>query len=169
MAVVDSAAAGLRAIDNGATILQLRAPHLSARELERECRQLVRASRVPVVLSSRCDIALACDAAGVNLPERDLAVADARALLGDRIVGRSVHSPDAAAVAMQEAADYVLFGPVWASPTHADRSPLGLEALRRVVRSVHVPVLAIGGVDRERGLECIDAGAAGYAAIRMFA
>jgi thiamine-phosphate diphosphorylase len=169
MAVVGSAAAGLRAIDNGATILQLRAPALSARELERECRELVRLAPVPVLLSSRCDVALVCGAAGVNLPEGDLSVADARSVLGDRIVGRSVHSPDAAIAAAEQGADYVLFGPVWASPTHPDQDPCGLDSLRIVVRAVHVPVLAIGGVDRERGRECIEAGAAGYAAIRMFA
>ena len=169
MAVVDSAAAGLRAEERGATVLQLRMPQVATRELERECTELLRQARVPVVVSSRCDVALACGAAGVNLPELDIDVADARALMGDRWVGRSVHSLQSARAAAVAAADYVIFGPVWSSPTHPEREPLGLEALTAAVQSVAIPVLAIGGVDRERAAECLAAGAAGYAAIRMFA
>ena len=168
MAVVEGADAGLRAIELGASILQLRAPGLSARALEEQARRLVATASVPVLVSARCDIALATGAAGVNLPERDLGVADARRLLGDLIIGRSVHSAEAARNAEREGADYVIFGPVWASPSHGDGSARGLDALSAVGRALHVPVLAIGGITRERARECMDAGAAGYAAIRMF-
>ena len=99
-------------------MIQLRAPERTARQIERECAALVRAVDLPVVVSSRCDIALACGAAGVNLPERDIAVADARRLLGERLVGRSVHSLDAAVAAADDGVDYLIFGPIWASPTH---------------------------------------------------
>jgi thiamine-phosphate pyrophosphorylase len=168
MAVVAGVDGGRRAIDRGATILQLRAPELSARALEDQARELVAVSTVPVLVSARCDIALACRAAGVNMPERDLGVADARRLLGDRIVGRSVHSVEAARVAEREGADYVVFGPVWASPTHSQSAAQGLDALTAVVRAVRLPVLAIGGLTPERARACIEAGAGGYAAIRMF-
>lgn len=168
MAVVSSAGAGLAAIERGATILQLRAPDLSARDLEREAVSLVPNSSVPVIVSSRCDIALASGAAGVNLPERDISVAEARALMGHRLVGRSVHSVEAATVAESERADYVIFGPVWSSPSHPDEKPRGLRALAEIARTVRIPVLAIGGVSAERVNECLDAGAAGYAAITMF-
>ncbi len=168
MAVVASAAAGLIAITKGATIVQLRAPDLTTRELEREANALVPKASVPVVVSSRCDVALAAGAAGVNLPERDISVAEARTLMGQRLVGRSVHSIEAAVAAEREGADYVIFGPVWASPSHPEEKSRGIRALAEAARAVRVPVLAIGGVTSERAEECAKAGAAGYAAITLF-
>jgi thiamine-phosphate diphosphorylase len=167
MAIVSSADAGLRAAPR-ATIVQLRAPTLTAAQVETEAMKLVGSSPVPVVISSRADLAVACDAAGVHLPERDIATADARNLVGRRLVGRSVHSLEGAAAAESEGADYVIFGPVWASASHPGVAPVGVDALAKVSRSVRIPVLAIGGVTPEWIHECHDAGAAGYAAIRMF-
>ena len=167
MAIVSSADAGLRAASR-ATIVQLRAPTLTAAQVETEAMKLVGSSPVPVVISSRADLAVACDAAGVHLPERDIATADARKLVGRRLVGRSVHSLEGAAADESEGADYVIFGPVWASASHPGVAPVGVEALATVSRSVRIPVLAIGGVTDERIAECHAAGAAGYAAIGMF-
>ena len=167
MAIVASAEAGLRAASR-ATILQLRAPLVDGGALEREAAQLVASTGVPVVVSSRCDVALACGAAGVNLPERDIAVRDARALMGERLVGRSVHSVEAARTAELDGADYLIFGPVWQSDSHPGVTPVGLAALVEVAHAVHIPVLAIGGVTGGRIDECRRAGAAGYAAIRLF-
>jgi thiamine-phosphate diphosphorylase len=167
MAIVSSAAAGLRAATR-ATIVQLRVPGLSTAALERETNALVATASVPVVVSTRCDVALACAAAGVNLPESDISAADARVLLGKRLIGRSVHSVSSAQVAEREGADYVIFGPVWESASHPGTAPAGVAALARLVRSVKIPVLAIGGVTKERIAECHAAGAAGYAAIGLF-
>jgi thiamine-phosphate pyrophosphorylase len=167
MAVVASAAAGLRAAER-ATIVQLRAPELAARALETNAAELVLASPVPVLISSRCDIALVSGAAGVNLPERDIPVLDARGLLHQRLIGRSVHALAGAVQAEREGADFVIFGPVWASDSHADAAPTGLDALAEVASALRIPVLAIGGVTEERIAECHAAGAAGYAAIRLF-
>jgi thiamine-phosphate pyrophosphorylase len=167
MAVVASAKEGLRAAGR-ATILQLRAPQLTARELEREALELVAGSPVPVLINSRCDVALATLAAGVNLPERDILVSEARKLLGGRLIGRSVHSLEAALIAEGDGADFVIFGPVWPSESHPESEPTGVEALSRVAQALRVPVLAIGGVTEERIAECHAAGAAGFAAIRLF-
>ena len=167
MAIVTSASAGMRAAGR-ATILQLRDPLSTARAIEEEALKLVATSPAPVVISSRCDIALAAAAAGVNLPENDISIQAARGLLGDRLVGRSVHSVARAFSAEAEGADYVIFGPVWASASHAAAEPAGIAALAEVARSVVIPVLAIGGVTEARIAECLDAGAAGYAAIRLF-
>jgi thiamine-phosphate pyrophosphorylase len=141
---------------------------MSGRELENHANELVAASPVPIIVSSRCDIALAAGAAGVNLPERDIATHDARVLLGQRLIGRSVHSLQGAIEAERDGADFVIFGPVWASASHADSNPTGVEALADVARVVRIPVLAIGGVTEERIAECHAAGAAGFAAIRLF-
>jgi thiamine-phosphate pyrophosphorylase len=167
MAVVSSASAGLRAAQR-ATILQLRAPGITTAALEEEARELIAALSVPVLVSSRCDVALACGAAGINLPERDISVADARALLDDRLLGQSVHSLESALRAEAQDADYVIFGPVWESASHPTSRPVGVEALAEVSRALHIPVVAIGGVTEERIAQCHAAGAAGYAAIGLF-
>jgi thiamine-phosphate diphosphorylase len=167
MAIVSSATAGLLAAPR-ATIVQLRAPSLSTAALEKEASALVASAAVPVLVSSRCDVALAWEASGVNLPESDISVADARMLLGTRLIGRSVHSASSAQAAEHEGADYVIFGPVWQSPSHPGTAPAGLAALAQVVRAVMIPVLAVGGVTEERVAEILASGAAGYAAIRLF-
>jgi thiamine-phosphate diphosphorylase len=167
MAIVSSATAGLLAAPR-ATIVQLRAPSLSTAALEKEASALVASAAVPVLVSSRCDVALAWEASGVNLPESDISVTDARMLLGTRLIGRSVHSASSAQAAEHEGADYVIFGPVWQSPSHPGTGPVGLAALAQVVRSVMIPVLAVGGVTEERVAEILASGAAGYAAIRLF-
>ena len=167
MAIVSSAAGGMRAAPR-ATLLQLRMKGSTAAVLEHEASKLVASSPVPVVISSRVDVALASDAAGVHLPERDVLVHDARRLLGERLIGRSVHSRDSAVAAEQDGADYVIYGPVWPSASHPDAAPVGLDALAEVAGAVRIPVLAIGGMDEERVAECLRAGAAGYAAIGMF-
>lgn len=167
MAIVSTAEAGLRA-GHKATIVQLRAPDRTTRELEQEAMRLVSRSPVPVVISSRCDVALASGAAGVNLPERDIGIEFARGLIRHGLVGRSVHALEGAEQAQDEGADYVVFGPVWESASHPEVAPAGVEALARVANALRIPVLAIGGVTEERVDECLRAGAAGYAAIRMF-
>jgi thiamine-phosphate pyrophosphorylase len=128
----------------------------------------VASASVPVVISARCDVAIASGAAGVNLPESDISVVDARLVLGPRLVGRSVHSVAAAQLAERDGADFVIFGPVWESESHPGAQPTGLAALELVARAVRIPVLAIGGVTEERIVEVHAAGAAGYAAIGMF-
>lgn len=167
MAIVSSASAGLRAASR-ATIVQLRAPTLSTAALEQEAIALVASTSVPVLVSSRCDVALACGAAGVNLPESDISVAGARMLLGTRLVGRSVHSIAGAQSAERDGADYVIFGPVWMSASHPGAVPTGLDSLAHVVRSVGLPVLGIGGVTEARVPELLASGAAGWAAIGLF-
>ena len=169
MAVIESAVAGLRAAERGATHLLLRMPAADYRSQYRELIQLVEEAQLPVLVRGRPDLALAAGAAGVNLPEDDITVAGARALLGpDRLIGRSVHSLASASRAAADGADFVVFGPVFPTPTHPGSPGLGLAALGEVVRAVAIPVLAIGGVDGALGADCLAAGAAGYAAIRRF-
>jgi thiamine-phosphate diphosphorylase len=167
MAIVINASEGMRAASR-ATILQLRNPLATARAIEDEAKALVATSPVPVVVSSRCDIALAAGAAGVNLPENDISVDAARGLMGERLIGRSVHSLESALSAEFQGADFVIFGPVWASSSHPGLARVGIDALSKVARALKIPVLAIGGVTQGRIAEVQAAGAAGYAAIRLF-
>lgn len=165
MAVVAGAEAGLQAVARGATVLQLRRPGVPAAELASEARRLVAGSPVPVVVNGRVDVALALGL-GVHLPERDLPVSAARRLLPEALIGCSVHDEEGALAAARGGADYVLLGPVFPTPSHPGAPVLGAERFREIAGRVPIPVLAIGGVDRERAAAL---GGDGFAAIRAFA
>jgi thiamine-phosphate diphosphorylase len=169
MAIIDSAEAGVKASRLGATVVQIRNPGLSTGELEKETGRLVKAVSQPVVVSSRIDVALAAGAAGVNLPEHDLSVVEARRLLPRGLIGRSVHSLEAALRAEQEGADYVIFGSIFETESHPGHPGKGLPALEAATSALAIPVLAVGGVTGERIAACHRAGAAGFAAVRHFA
>ena len=84
------------------------------------------------------------------------------ARISDFLIGVSCHSLESASAAARGGADYIFFGPVFATPSKAAfGAPQGVERLREVCASVEIPVLAIGGLTREKAGECIAAGAAG--------
>ena len=116
-------------------------------------------------VSGRPDIARAVGAQGVQLAAGDIASRDARAAFGDLWLGRSVHSLAEAEAAMAEGADYLLLGNVFATPSHPDRDPVGIEVVR-AVSALGAPVIAIGGITVQHARELRDAGAYGIAAIR---
>lgn len=134
----------------------------------------VRGSAVKLLINDRLDVAWAAGAAGVHLGETSLPVGEvvqAKRRSGPEnfLVGASCHSPEAAAHAEREGADYIFFGPVFATPSKASfGAPQGLARLAEVCRCVSIPVLAIGGITAENAAACLEAGAAGIAAIRLF-
>ena len=119
----------------------------------------------PLFVNDRLDIALALNATGVQLGVGSLPVTAARHLRPAWWIGKSVHDLAEADAAKAEGADYLLVGPVYATPTHPDRAPLGLEPLRAIAR-LGLPMIAIGGVTAARAHEVKAAGAHGVAAIR---
>lgn len=149
--------------------LVARCPGATADELATMAERFTRLARPPmanVLVTGRADIALAVEAQGVILRDRDLTVADARNLAGDRLwCLRTVHSEAEADTAVADGADALVAGAIWATPTHPDRAPLGLEALARIAAR-GVPCYAIGGVSPARARAARDAGAWGVAAIR---
>ena len=125
-----------------------------------------------VLVNDRVDVALAAGAAGAHLPGRAVSCARARTIVPDGfLLGRSVHSVDEAMAAEGEGGcDYLLFGTVFESRGKAPGHPVaGLDALARVCTAVRLPVLAIGGVTLARVPDVVKAGAAGVAAIGLFA
>lgn len=119
----------------------------------------------PLFVNDRLDVALAVHAGGVQLGRGSLAPSEARRLNPGWWIGRSVHSIEEARSALDEGADYLLAGPVYATATHPEAAPLGVERLGAIA-GVGLPVIAIGGVTPERVRELRVAGAHGVAAIR---
>ena len=168
----------------GVDWIQIREKDLSGRDcalLTREALQRAaksqgsNAARTLIIVNDRLDVALAESADGVHLGENSLPVAEAKRLVAKRgertdfITGVSCHSLEAARSADRDGADYLFFGPVFATPSKAAfGAPQGLERLAAVCRKVSIPVLAIGGITLENASVCLAAGAAGIAAIRLF-
>lgn len=122
-----------------------------------------------VLVNGRVDIALAAGADGAHLPGDGVPVAPLRRRFGPGVLlGRSTHSVAEVEQAAKDGADYVTFGPVYATPSKERYGPpLGIEALARA-SAVGIPVYALGGVTLARFEELAGAGAAGAAAIRLF-
>jgi thiamine-phosphate pyrophosphorylase len=161
----------------GADWIQIRERDLEARslvELARFAAAETRATSAHVFVNDRLDVALAAAAAGVHLGEKSLpleTVVEWRRSAGrsDFLIGVSCHSLESARAAGRGGANFIFFGPVFATPSKAAfGAPQGIERLREVCATVEIPVLAIGGVNLENARACIAAGAAGVAAIRLF-
>jgi len=172
----------------GVDWIQIREKNLSGRALAaltRDALRRVSQRSLPedvqtrVLVNDRLDVAIAERAHGVHLGENSLPVSEAkrlarafqsaRILSGDFLVGVSCHSLEGAKSASADGADYILYGPVFATPSKAAYgAPQGLERLAEVCTAVTIPVLAIGGISVENYASCLAAGASGIAAIRLF-
>jgi thiamine-phosphate pyrophosphorylase len=170
----------------GVDAIQLREKHLSARELNELALRAVEIIRVAnsanksktrLLINSRVDVALACGADGVHLRSDDISAADARAVFMQVGVTRptiavSCHTLQEVELAEGHGADFAVFGPVFDKP-RVENSPVGIAGLKRACRErraakTPMPVLALGGIDLSNARECLEAGVAGIAGIRLF-
>ncbi len=173
------------AIAAGIDWVQLREKDLSAQDCAALTRHAVACAaksapnRSParILVNDRLDVALTESAHGVHLGERSLPVQQARDLAGKLrslnnppfLIGASCHSQAEAQAAAASGVDYLIFGPIFATPSKAPFGPpQGLHHLAQVCQSVSLPVLAIGGITLQNAPSCLAAGAAGLAAIRLF-
>jgi thiamine-phosphate pyrophosphorylase len=135
----------------------------------------VRVGEARILVNDRLDVALAAGAAGAHLGGASVPAREVVRWLGERhaptefLVGVSCHSMEEARAAENAGASYVFFGPVFETPSKKSYGPpQGIAKLAEVCSAVRIPVIAIGGVNEENATECVRAGAAGIAAIRMF-
>ena len=158
------------AIRGGVSCVQLREKGCSTREFMDEARllkALLAGTGVPLFINDRLDVALAAGADGVHLGQNDLPIADARRLVGNRmIIGISAESVADAIRAEAEGADYIGASPVFTTPTKTDTAPpLGLDGLRAIRRAVQLPLVAIGGINADNAAQVLRAGADGLAVV----
>jgi thiamine-phosphate pyrophosphorylase len=122
-----------------------------------------------LALNERFDLALATGAGGVHLPESSCPADAVRKAARGLLAGQSVHSETAARQASSAGLDYLLFGPVFHTPSKEPFGPpQGLERLREICAKVRIPVFAVGGVTPEKALACLECGAWGVAALTPF-
>jgi thiamine-phosphate pyrophosphorylase len=147
-----------------ADVIHVRDKELPARELLELTRRALTLGP-KVIVNDRPDVALASGAHGAHLRSHPIPPREWRRILpASFLLGVSCHT--ISDIIDAEGADYVYFSPIFDSPGHGP--PVGLQALRQAVRNAGMPVLALGGITWERAEMCMEAGAAGIAAIRLF-
>lgn len=157
----------------GIDLIQIREKDLKASALLALTNQIldaVKGTETLVCVNDRLDVALAASAHGVHLTSQSLSVSDAKKIAGNSLmIGVSTHSAKEAIEASLQGADYVLLSPIYDTPSKREYgSPLGLEVLSAATSASICPVLALGGIDLQNYHEVLQAGASGFAAIRLF-
>ena len=159
-----------QAIEGGADVIQLRDKNATDKELVKTAKILLEVTRrrnVPLIINDRPQVAKELGAQGVHLGQEDGPLDAARALLGDEaIIGRSTHSPEQALRAQEEGFDYIGVGPVFATPTKPEYTPVGLELVRFAAKNIKIPFVAIGGIDLSNVGMVREAGATTVAVVR---
>lgn len=160
-----------RLAKGGATLVQLRDKDGSSREFFLHAKEALRVARrqgVRIIVNDRVDIALTLNADGVHLGQDDLPPEAARQLLGDgAVIGFSTHNLEQAMTAAKLPIDYLAVGPIFITRTKiAPDPPIGLEGLRTIRAAIGaIPLVAIGGITAENGLQVLSAGADAVAVI----
>jgi len=150
-------------VAGGVDLLQLRAKNQSPAEIEKlaiELRPVLSERGVPLIINDHPQIARNVGADGVHLGQDDMPIVEARKVVGPECaVGKSTHSIDQAIRAFYEGADYIGFGPIFATPTKPDYPPIGLDDIAKVHESVRIPIFCIGGIKLDNLTKVIEAGA----------
>jgi len=156
-------------LEGGITFLQLREKHLHGEALLEEAKsiqKLAKAYGIPFVIDDDVEVALAIDADGVHVGQKDMEAQDVRALLGpDKILGVSAQTVEQAIAAEKSGADYLGVGAVFPTNSKDDAIQVPYETVQAICKAVHIPVVAIGGITLENLHELKGCGARGAAVI----
>ena len=157
------------AINGGATCIQLREKKLGEIEFLKEATEisaLCKSRGVPLIINDNVDIAVKCGADGVHVGQDDMSVAQVRRIVGSKmIIGASAHSVEEALEAVKNGADYLGAGAVFATSTKSDTNILPMETLKDICRAADVPVVAIGGINKENIMKLSGSGVDGVALV----
>ena len=160
-----------KSIKGGARIVQLRekdTPQNEILNLGRELLKLTRRYDVPLIINDSPELAKEIGADGVHLGGGDTSIKNARAILGDEvIIGVSCYNQiERGLNAVQNGADYVVFGTPYYTPTKPEREPTSIEVLKEAVYVIsQIPIFAIGGITKENASEILGTGVNGIAVI----
>jgi len=157
----------------GVRIIQFRHKSATTRDflrIARQLRKLTQDRRAVFIVNDRADIACLVDADGVHLGQDDLPAAEARKIVGKgKIIGVSTHSKQEALKAQEDGADYIGYGPIFATASKEGAlPPRGIPALKEIASVVTLPVIAIGGIREDNLRMILNAGAQGAALILEF-
>lgn len=156
------------ALEGGATSIQLRIKNASTREMikiGKRIRELTKEYDALYFVDDRLDVALATNADGIQLGPEDMPISLAREIAPNLIIGASVYSLEEALQAEKERADYLGAGSVFPTPTKAGVRVIRVEGLRKIVESVKIPVVAIGGINHKNARDVLKTGVDGIAII----
>lgn len=158
-----------QAIQGGVTLVQLREKSVSTREfleLAQAVKEITTRYGVPLIINDRLDIALAIDADGLHIGQDDLPMPLARKLLGpDKLIGVSAGNLEEALLAEKQSADYLGVGAMVATPTKPEAKVVTFEELKQIKKSVHIPVVAIGGIHEWNARETMSSGIDGISVV----
>jgi len=150
-------------IEGGVDLIQLRGKNKPIGELvdlAAELHELAAKSSTPLIVNDYAEIAARVPVEGVHVGQDDDAIEIARQKVGREIlIGKSTHTLAQAHATQRESADYIGFGPIFATPTKPDYAPIGLEDIRRVHAEVNLPIFCIGGINIDNLQSVINAGA----------
>jgi len=151
------------AVEAGCKIVQYREKNKSTKEMVCEAAEIKRicSDRAIFLVNDRIDVALAVDADGVHIGQDDMQIEISRKLLGeDKIIGLTVHNIDEAIEAEKKGADYIGLSPIFNTATKKDAgNGIGPEKIREIKRAIEIPVVAIGGINKENSESVIRNGA----------
>ncbi|MCL5426272.1 MAG: thiamine phosphate synthase [Gammaproteobacteria bacterium] len=158
------------AVNGGVTVVQLRDKHASDEQMIAQGKRLkaiLAGTGVPLIINDRLQVALACQADGLHVGQRDAGVQEARSAMGqEALIGLSINTLEQLQAAPIELLDYVGLGPVFATVSKQDHAqPIGFGGLAALVKACPLPSVAIGGLKAEHAISVQQAGANGLAVI----
>lgn len=158
-----------RSVKGGATAVQLRDKKMSGKGLYEEALKMAefcRSHEILFIVNDRVDIALGSGAMGIHVGQSDIPCHVVRKLVpSDFIVGVTVRTPEQALKAQEEGADYIGAGALFPTGTKKDTELIGLNGFSRIVEAVRIPVVAIGGIEKNNVSLAFQNGASGIATV----
>mgnify|MGYP001752450765 FL=1 len=158
-----------KALDGGATFVQLREKKLDREDFLAEAKEIQKLCKeygVPFVINDEVSIAKDIDADGVHVGQSDMEAMDVRKILGpDKILGVSAQTVEQAIIAEKHGADYLGVGAVFTTGSKDDADDVSHETLKAICEAVSIPVIAIGGITKDNVAELAGSGICGVAVI----
>ncbi len=143
-----------QAIKGGCTLVQLREKDCSSLDFYNtavKVKKITDKYNIPLLINDRLDIALAIDAAGVHVGQSDLPCSVVRKIIGDdKVIGVSAGNLENAVKAEKDGADYIGVGAMYATGTKKDAKPTSMEELQKIRENVSIPIVVIGGINKDR-------------------